>query len=256
MVSNENIADHLQLISHLFLRNRDPWRSRAFSKVADMLRTRSASLEIRDQKVQDAIPGMGSAINTVIVEFVSTGDSRKLQKLRALLPEAVVERFDSLVCRRKVNQLLKPLTEAGVDWGFAGSMRRGCRTVKDVDVIVCLGDEALERKLILDTLKSAGLRADVRNGREKVGVSIPIKNQGRSFTLDLNFTTPQHRGAHYLYFTGPRSYNIEQRRRAKVRGLLLNQRGLYRGRQLLAGATEQEIFDALGEKFLAPDQRA
>ena len=256
MISNEAIADHLQQISHLFLKNKDQWRSRAFSKVAGELRIRQVPIEIVNGKIVDQIPGVGDAIRDVIIQFVDTGDSEKMKKLRKLLPNEVVERFDAKTCKRKVNELLKPLSDAGVDWGYAGSMRRGQKTVRDVDVIVCLNDEEKERELVAKVLADAGLEADVRNGQEKIGVSVPVRSQGRSFTLDLNFTVPESRGAYYLYFTGPKAFCIQQRAMAKARGLLLNQRGLFKGKKKLAGATEQEMFEALGLKYLEPEERA
>lgn len=255
MVNNNNIADHLQQISRLFSKNNDTWRGQAFSKAAGIFRVRKNSVTIIDNKIQDKIHGVGSAINDVIVQFVKTGTSVKYEKLRKLLPEDVVERFDAKVCKRKVSQLLKPLTNANVDWDFAGSMRRGMKTVKDVDVIICLNNKN-ERELVEKCLLDAGLEPDVRNGQEKVGVSVPIKNQGRKFTLDLNFTTPEHRGGHYLYFTGPRDFNISQRMRAKAKGYRLNQKGLFKNNKLVAGSTEIEIFKILGENYLEPNERA
>ena len=256
MAVNDAVADHLQLIAHLFLKNKDQWRSKAFSKVAGEVRIFNQAIEINNGKVVQKISGVGEAINDVIVEFLTTQTSQKLEKLKALLPNEVLERFDATTCKRKVNELLKPLTDAGIDWGYAGSMRRGQSTVKDVDVIVCLKDETTERALVKKILNDAGLFADVRDGQEKVGVSIPIKSQGRKFTLDLNFTHPEHRGAHYLYFTGPKAFNINQRGQAKVAGLLLNQKGLFRDDVLIAGATEEDIFAALGQQYLRPEERA
>lgn len=255
MSINNALADHLQLISHLFAKNKDQWRSRAFSKVAGEVRVFNKKVEIKDGKVIQKIPGVGEAINDVIVEFLTVGTSRKLVKLQKLLPNEVVEKFDAKTAKLKVGKLLKPLTTAKIDWGYAGSMRRGLKTVKDVDVIVCLKNEG-EREFIKKVLSDAGLAADVRNGEEKVGVSIPVKSQGRSITLDLNFTNPESRGAHYLYFTGPKAFNIAQRGYAKKKGLLLNQKGLFKGKKMIAGKTEEEIFKSLGQKFVKPEERA
>lgn len=254
--ANQQTIDHLKLIAHLFLKDGDQWRSRAFSKVAGELEVYGHPLEFKDNKLQTKIPGVGSAIKDVIEEFKVGGTSRKLEKLKAKLPDEVVERFDSKTCKRKVTQLLKPLTEAGVDWGFAGSVRRGSPTCKDVDVVVCLNEEKKERALVAKVLKEAGLKADVRNGQEKIGVSIPIKSQGRSFTLDLNFTIPESRGAMYLYFTGPKAFNIAQRGKAKTMGLRLNQKGLFKGNKRIAGALEEEMFKALKWEYTEPSGRA
>lgn len=256
MVDVQAVIDHLKQISHLFQKNNDTWRSRAFSRVAAELESRPELLVIENRKLVTKIPGVGKAIKDVIEQFVAEGTSRKIEKLKAMFPQEEVERFDSRTCKRIVSKLLRPLTEAGVDWGYAGSIRRGSKTCKDVDVVVCLKTKNKERMLIEKVLKENGLEADVRNGQEKVGVSIPIKSQGRSFTLDLNFTTAESRGAMYLYFTGPKSFNIKQRSAAKRRGLRLNQKGLFDGDKMIAGRTEEEIFEALGWPYKTPDQRA
>lgn len=253
--TNTTIADHLQTIAFLFQKAKEPWKSQAFSRVAEEVRGRREPLKIEEGTLREKIDGVGKAIKDVIEQFVSTGTSLKLQKLHELLPNEVYERFEAKVCKRKVTEILAPLPEAGIDWGYAGSMRRGSKTVRDVDVIVCLHDES-ERKVVDKAIRDAGLDADVRNGQEKVGISVPIKSQARSFTLDLNFTEPHKRGAHYLYFTGPKAFNIEQRRLAKSKGLTLNQKGLWKGKECLASETEEEIFEALGMEYLSPSERS
>jgi len=255
-VQSQPVADHLKQIAHLFLKDKEQYRSRAFSKVAGELEAYHKVIEIEDGKLVTTISGVGKAIKDVIEEYVAGGTSRKFEKLKEKLPNEVLERFDAKTCKVKVNKLLKPLTEAGVDWGYAGSMRRGSPTVKDVDVIVCLQDEEAERALVAQVIEQAGLSADVRAGHEKVGVSIPIKGQGRSFTLDLNFTYPESRGAMYLYFTGPKAFNINMRAEAKARKMRLNQNGLFKGSKKIAGETEEEMFEAMGWDYLGPGDRA
>jgi len=255
--SVQPIADHLKLIAHMFLKDGDQWRSRAFSKVAGELETPvyRKGIEIKNGKLVETIPGVGKAIKDVIEEFVAGGTSRKLEKLKEKMPNEVFERFDAKTCKTKVNKLLRPLTLMGIDWGYAGSMRRGSPTVKDVDVIVCLKNES-EKAKVKKVIAEAGLEADVRNGNEKIGVSIPVKAQGRSFTLDLNFTTPESRGAMYLYFTGPKAFNIAMRGEAKARKMRLNQNGLFKGQKKLAGETEEEMFEAMGWEYLEPGDRS
>ena len=254
---NQQVTDHLKQIAHLFLKKKDQWRSKAFSRVAGELEIRHRPLEFNNGKLVTKIAGAGASVTGVIEQFVATGTSNKLQELRAALPNEIFERFDAKTCKRKVNELLKPLTDAGIDWGFAGSMRRGSSTVKDVDVIITLKDEEKERALVSEVIANAGLTADIRNGQEKVGVSIPIKSQGRSFTLDLNFTYPESRGAMYLYFTGPKAFNIGQRGLAKRKGLRLNQRGLFReDGTCIASKTEEDMFQALGLEYIDPSKRA
>ena len=122
--------------------------------------------------------------------------------------------------------------------------------------MVCLKTDQAERAFIEKVIADAGLSADVRDGREKVGVSIPIKSQGRAFTLDINFTHADQRGSMYLYFTGPKAYNIALRAKAKAAGLRLNQNGLFKNGKCIASKTEEDVLEALGEEYLKPNERA
>ncbi|HMK87934.1 MAG TPA: PHP domain-containing protein, partial [Steroidobacteraceae bacterium] len=57
------------------------------------------------------------------------------------------------------------------------------------------------------------------------------------------------------YFTGSRDHNIHVRRRAQDRGYKLSEYGLFRGRRRIAGATEEDLFEALGLPWIAPELR-
>ena len=73
--------------------------------------------------------------------------------------------------------------------------------------------------------------------------------------VDLRVVPAASVGAALLYFTGPKAYNIELRKRAIERGLKLNEYGLFRGAQQLAGASEESVFVALGLEYVAPAAR-
>jgi len=62
-------------------------------------------------------------------------------------------------------------------------------------------------------------------------------------------------GAALYYFTGSRAHNIAVRRIAQKRGLKLNEYGIFRGKQRIAGGGEQEMFKALGLPFIPPELR-
>ncbi|HKB81463.1 MAG TPA: PHP domain-containing protein, partial [Thermoanaerobaculia bacterium] len=58
-----------------------------------------------------------------------------------------------------------------------------------------------------------------------------------------------------LYFTGSKAHNIAVRRIAQAHELKLSEYGLFRGRKMIAGKTEKEIYEALGLSFIAPELR-
>jgi len=62
-------------------------------------------------------------------------------------------------------------------------------------------------------------------------------------------------GAALLYFTGSKNFNIRMRNAAIAKGWKLNEYGLWDGDKLIAGKTEEEIFEALGWEFVEPTAR-
>jgi DNA polymerase (family 10) len=55
--------------------------------------------------------------------------------------------------------------------------------------------------------------------------------------------------------TGSPRFNIWQRALAKRKGFRLNEYGLWRENEWIAGRTEREIFDILGMKYYHPQER-
>jgi DNA polymerase (family 10) len=77
------------------------------------------------------------------------------------------------------------------------------------------------------------------------------------FQSDLRLVPAASTGAALQYFTGSKAHNIVLRDRALQRGLKLNEYGLYRTDDglLVAGETEEGIYEALGLAFVPPELR-
>ena len=75
--------------------------------------------------------------------------------------------------------------------------------------------------------------------------------------VDIYRTDPESLGAMMLYLTGPQEYNIIMRAKAKRKGMLLNQKGLYdrETREFIAGETEQDIYNAMELEYKPPELR-
>jgi len=76
-------------------------------------------------------------------------------------------------------------------------------------------------------------------------------------SVDIYRTDPENFGAMMLFLTGPQEYNIIMRAKAKRKGMLLNQKGLYTRdtRELIASKTEKDIYDAMGMNYKEPELR-
>lgn len=129
----------------------------------------------------------------------------------------------------------------------AGSIRRGRDTVKDIDLVGVSADpeQTMERFTTLsevaEVLAAGATRASVR--------------LHSGLQVDLRLVDDASYGAALGYFTGSKEHNIRLRELAVKKGLKLNEYGLFRDRERLAGATEEEIFRALGLPFIPPELR-
>jgi DNA polymerase (family 10) len=130
---------------------------------------------------------------------------------------------------------------------IAGSYRRGRDTVGDLDVVVCARKgaapiKALEHYDDLQALTAAGTTKAsgvLRNGLQ----------------VDVRVLPPESFGAALHYLTGSRDHAIQVRRLAQKNGLKLSEYGLFRGAKPLAGATEEEVYAALGLQWIPPELR-
>jgi DNA polymerase (family 10) len=131
---------------------------------------------------------------------------------------------------------------------MVGSLRRGCETCGDLDILAAgaplsimeafTSYRAVERILVHGDTKSS------------------VRLWG-GFQADLRLVPAESAGAALQYFTGSKMHNIALRDRAIQRGMKLNEYGLYRVEDgaLVAGETEEGIYDALGLAYVPPELR-
>ena len=129
----------------------------------------------------------------------------------------------------------------------AGSFRRRKETVGDLDVLVTSDDhtaamDALAGHEIVELELARGdtkQRVRLRGGLE----------------MDLRVVPEGSYGAALQYFTGSKEHNIVMRRRAQDRELKLNEYGVFRGDESVAGATEEEVYKILDLPWIPPELR-
>jgi DNA polymerase (family 10) len=73
--------------------------------------------------------------------------------------------------------------------------------------------------------------------------------------VDLRIVPAACFGSALLYFTGSRAHTVALRRLALAQGLRLNEYGLFRGTERIAGETEDGIYAALSLPYLRPAER-
>ena len=154
-------------------------------------------------------------------------------------------------------------TAPGADFLPVGSLRRGCETCGDIDILAIAPSTALgaHPSTALGTSGPALMDAFVSYPKvERVLGQGDTKSSVRlrgHFQADLRLVPPESRGAAMQYFTGSKAHNIAVRDRAIQQGFKLNEYGLYRVSDdvAVAGATEESIYEALGMSWIDPALR-
>jgi DNA polymerase (family X) len=135
-----------------------------------------------------------------------------------------------------------------VDFIPVGSVRRGCDTCGDIDILAVGGEPTLMGFLV----QHPRVERVLGHGDTKSSVWL----QG-GFQADLRLVPVESRGAAMQYFTGSKAHNIVVRDRALQRGLKLNEYGLFNleDDRRIAGESEEGIYEALGLTWIEPELR-
>ena len=129
-----------------------------------------------------------------------------------------------------------------------GSLRRGCETCGDIDVLAIGTNDQLMSRFT----SFPGVERILGQGPTKSSVLLQDDMQ-----VDLRMVPSESAGAATQYFTGSKAHNIAVRDLALQRGLKLNEYGLFRiaDNHRVGGASEVEIYEALGLAYVPPELR-
>jgi DNA polymerase (family 10) len=184
-----------------------------------------------------SLKGMGAKKETQILKAL---EERQRVAGRRLLAEAT----------EAAAALVAALREHAPDAEIhpVGSLRRGCETCGDIDVVAAGAPRSLMEAFTGYRLVERVLA----HGETKSSVLL-----WGGFQADLRLVPRESLGAAQQYFTGSKAHNIALRDRAIGRGYKLNEYGLFRtdGDERVAGETEAGIYTALGLEFVPPELR-
>ena len=189
----------------------------------------------RRGKLSD-LPGFGSKTEQRILE--SVGAHRSLEK-----------RFLRSVAQQYAEPLVQYLqTVSGVkDVVIAGSYRRGRETVGDLDVLVTVTAKSpvMQKFVAYDEVVEVMSKGTTRS-------TVFLRN---GLQVDLRVVKQTSFGSALHYFTGSKAHNIQVRRLGQQRGLKINEYGVFKGKQSIAGKTEASVFKSVGLPFIPPELR-
>jgi DNA polymerase (family 10) len=190
----------------------------------------------RDGRVR-ALRGMGPKKEALILKAL---DEQKRFAGRHLLPEAhdAAAALVAHLRERAPDAIIEPV----------GSLRRGCDTCGDLDLLASGAPESL----MDDFVDYRSVERVLGQGDTKSSVLI-----SGGFQADLRLVAADSRGAAMQYFTGSKAHNIALRDRAIRLGFKLNEYGLFTVADdaRVAGEREEEIYAALGLDWVPPELR-
>ncbi len=130
---------------------------------------------------------------------------------------------------------------------YAGSLRREKESIGDIDILAT----GKKPKLILQHfLNYEKINNVLSAGKTKSSIILHSNIQ-----VDLRIVKVENFGAALMYFTGSKQFNIKIRTLALKKGYKVNEYGLFKGKNRIAGETEEEIFKILSMDYVSPKDR-
>lgn len=129
----------------------------------------------------------------------------------------------------------------------AGSFRRARETVGDLDILVT----TKEPTKVFEVFTAHPLVGEVKM-RGETKETVVLRD---GLQVDLRVVRPEEFGAALQYFTGSKDHNVRLRSLARDRGLKVNEYGVFRGEERVAGATEEDVYACLGLAWIPPELR-
>lgn len=126
----------------------------------------------------------------------------------------------------------------------AGSVRRRKETVGDLDIVVVSSNHSTTADRVVEW----GVEV-IQKGESKTSVRY------NDTQIDLHLVDRDEYGSALQYFTGSKQHNVEVRDIALNQGLKLNEYGLWRENECVAGESEEGIYRELGLSYVPPELR-
>lgn len=129
----------------------------------------------------------------------------------------------------------------------AGSLRRCAETIGDVDILAAGNDG----EKIIEAFTTAKFVREVLASGQTKGSAI-IQTESADVQVDVRVVPEKSFGAALQYFTGSKEHNVRLREIAVKAKLKLNEYGLFKGKNMIAGRFESEIYEKLGLDYIEP----
>jgi len=184
-----------------------------------------------------ALRGFGKKTEEMVLEELREEGEERGKRVKLRIAEQIA---DSLTEYLKAVDGVTQVTAAG-------SYRRRKETVGDLDVLVTCSADCP----VIDRFVSYG---DVLKVISKGSTRSTVLFRS-GIQVDLRVVPVESYGAALHYFTGSKSHNIAVRVMGVRQGLKINEYGVFRGEEQIAGRTEEEVYAAVGLPYIEPELR-
>ncbi len=189
----------------------------------------------QNHRVQ-AMKGFGPKIESTIlagIDFAAEAQRKMLWVKADQIARAILGHFQGCKALKRIEP--------------AGSYRRSKETVGDLDFLAIAKDVdgVMDHFAAYPDVSEVMLRGETK-------MSVRLK---AGLQVDLRVVPGECFGAAWQYFTGSKEHNVVVRGRAKDRGLKVNEYGVFRGSDRLAGRSEEEVYATLDLPCFPPELR-
>jgi len=248
------------------------------AKILEILETGSCRAL---QKLQDRIPGdVGQILKLPNLGPKRVGvlyhelNIRNLEQLKTAAREGRIQSLPGFG-RKTENQILEAIKARGVKevrfkldvvTPIADAIQDYLKKIIGVHQVVVAGScrRSKETAGDLDILVTAQKNSPVMNGFVEFSEVAKVISRGSTrssvvlrsgLQVDLRLVDRSSFGAALQYFTGSQAHNIAVRRLGRQRGLKINEYGVFKFEDSVAGETEAAVYEAIGLPLIPPELR-
>ena len=231
------------------LQDKIPEDVRQLLKISNLgpKRVRSLYQELKIESIEQLLKAAKDGQIRSIAGFGKKMETQILEAVEAFAGQE--RRFKIPVVKSHANSLINYLKKVnGVQQvTAAGSLRRSKETVGDLDILVVARKESpvMERFVEYEDAANVLTRGTTRS-------SIILRT---GLQVDLRRVDAESYGAALQYFTGSQAHNVALRKLGRRQGLKINEYGVFKFEERVAGRTEQSVYESVGLAYIPPELR-
>ncbi len=220
------------------LSNLGPKRVKTIYQQLDITSFQGLKKAAEDGRIRE-LKGFGEKIEKNVLDSLKRWEERGGEQKRILLSEAEQIAAPLLEYISKQKKVKKA--------EIAGSYRRRKETVGDLDILVTCkrGCNVMDRFVSYEDVDEV-----IARGKTKSTVLLRT-----GFQVDLRVMPAVGYGAAMVYFTGSKAHNIRLRKMGVKRNLKINEYGVFKEDDRVAGRTEKEVYQQLDLPYIEPEIR-